>query len=863
MKSINFNKIYKHGTYSSELILNGLNGNRIILPLLILITCLVITYLIWDIADTSRKNELYSYFEYRARDVDTRIEQRLISYEQILKSTRGLYNAKANVSRTEFHTFFNSLNLDINYPGLQGVGFSLIIPPEQINRHTTIIRNEGFPEYKIMPEGKRETYTSIIYLEPFKDLNLRAFGYDMYSESIRRKAMEEARDLNKTAITGKVNLVQETGKDVQAGFLIYLPVYKTGMPHSTLNERRKNIIGWVYSPFRMGNFMEGLFGEHADDLDIEIYDGKIRLSETKMFSSNTSIEMQKQILEIIEIINFDGHVWTVSIKSTPQLESRIGSNTAIIILLVGISLSILLTTITWMLVNNRLNRIQNNKERILANNSLKKLQEEQQILLDNLPAWVFYKDTENRLIRVNKTFADVMGMSVEQLESTSLFDIFPKEEAEAYWKDDKEVIASGKSKVNIIEQMESSKGTLWVQTDKIPFRDTEGNIVGLIGFSIDITDRKQAEMSLLESHQIIEGIINSIPIRIFWKDKNLVFLGCNKLFALDAGFTDPKEIIGKDDFGMVWKNQAGKYRNDDRMVMESGIPKLLIEEPQTTPEGESITLLTSKIPLLNSEKEIIGVLGIYIDISERKKAEVELKKSNEQLVKIIAEKDKFFSIIAHDLRSPFNGFLNLTELMANKTEHFSIDEFAKYSKSLNESAVNLFKLLENLLEWSLIQNGLIKFTPKEFDLSKTVSQSINTISPRALQKRISIINEIKNSRMVVADEKMIGTILRNLLSNAVKFTRMNGKVIVSAKHSDNATMVISVKDNGVGIPENDIKRLFNIEDKISSKGTEGELSSGLGLLLCKEFIEMHKGKIWAESKENEGTIFSFTLKEKD
>lgn len=177
--------------------MSNITRTRYILPSLVLATCLVITYFNWDFANTARKTELQSYFKYRADDVNEHIEHLVISYKQILKSTLGLFQASDEVTRAEFHSFFDSQNLDETYPGIQGVGFSLIIPSEQIINHTTAIRKEGFAEYKLWPEGIRETYTSIIYLEPFKDLNLRAFGYDMYSEPVRRKAMETARDSNK------------------------------------------------------------------------------------------------------------------------------------------------------------------------------------------------------------------------------------------------------------------------------------------------------------------------------------------------------------------------------------------------------------------------------------------------------------------------------------------------------------------------------------------------------------------------------------------------------------------------------------------------------------------------------------------
>ncbi|MHB8581413.1 MAG: sensor histidine kinase [Ignavibacteriaceae bacterium] len=246
-------------------------------------------------------------------------------------------------------------------------------------------------------------------------------------------------------------------------------------------------------------------------------------------------------------------------------------------------------------------------------------------------------------------------------------------------------------------------------------------------------------------------------------------------------------------------------------------------------------------------------------VLERKIAEEEIKNQNKKLTLFNAEKDKFFSIIAHDLKSPFMGFINLTEIMADSKEEFSQAEFIEYSKSLNEAARHLYKLLENLLEWAQMQKGSISFSPKEFDLSSVVLQNIGITWQRALQKGITIINEVPAAEIVYADEKMIDTVLRNLISNAVKFTRKDGKVVISSNKINDDMVKISVSDTGVGIPEKDADKLFKIEGQLRSKGTEGEPSTGLGLVLCKEFVEKNGGKIWVESKENVGSTFYFTL----
>jgi len=229
------------------------------------------------------------------------------------------------------------------------------------------------------------------------------------------------------------------------------------------------------------------------------------------------------------------------------------------------------------------------------------------------------------------------------------------------------------------------------------------------------------------------------------------------------------------------------------------------------------------------------------------------------LIELIATKDKFFSIIAHDLKNPFNTILGFSELLHNNIEKYDNTKILKFANSIHSAATQTFTLLENLLEWSRLQRGMI--VPRFMNLNlKFVANEIETVCAAAAKsKKIELINNIISDVYVEADNEMTKSIFRNLVSNAIKFTKLCGVVKLDYKETDNHVQV-QVSDNGIGIQTENLPFLFKIEKNISTPGTADEKGTGLGLQLCKELIEKQEGKIWCESKENEGSIFYFTLK---
>jgi PAS domain S-box-containing protein len=376
----------------------------------------------------------------------------------------------------------------------------------------------------------------------------------------------------------------------------------------------------------------------------------------------------------------------------------------------------------------------------------------------------------------------------------------------------------------------------------------------------DITDRKRAEEALRESEEKFSKIGNSaLDAVIMINDKgNIEFWNpaAEKIF----GYTK-EEVIDKNlhSFLTPAEHLPAHYKGWE-LFKETGHGNAIGKVVELSGKRKNGDIFPAEIAL--SVVEINNshwALGYVRDITERKLSEEEIKRQNSELLLLNAEKDKFFSIISHDLRSPFTSFLGLTQIMAEELSSLTMPEIQNISNMMRTSATNLFRLLENLLEWSRIKQGLIPFTPELVQLYPIAYESIGMILEPAKIKGIEINVDIPNDIEVYADNNILQTIIRNLVSNAVKFTDKGGNITLSAKKSDGHSVEVSVKDTGIGMDSKILGNLFNIDIKTNRKGTEGEPSTGLGLILCKDFVEKHGGKLWAVSEEGKGSTFYFTI----
>lgn len=360
--------------------------------------------------------------------------------------------------------------------------------------------------------------------------------------------------------------------------------------------------------------------------------------------------------------------------------------------------------------------------------------------------------------------------------------------------------------------------------------------------------RKQ-QIEISEAKELYLKIFEEFPALIWRSRLDKLCDYFNKTWLEFTGRTMEQE------FGNGWAE--GVHPDDFDFCVQTYVAafdkreSFLMEYRMKNSSGEYRWIRDFGRPFYDLDNSFLGYIGSCYDITEIKDNEL-------RLIELNASKDKFFSIIAHDLKSPFNSIIGFSELLVenvNEKNYSNIDEIA--TLILNSSSMAM-DLLANLLAWSQMETGRMTFKPEKFDASEIFADTVSLFLPTASQKSIQAENRVSPGTIVFADKKMINSVLRNLVSNAIKFTNSGGKIEISSEISADVA-IFTVKDNGVGIPKEKIDKLFSISENISTPGTKQEKGTGLGLMLCKEFIDKNNGKIWAESIEGVGSSFSFSL----
>ncbi|HEY0665267.1 MAG TPA: CHASE domain-containing protein, partial [Gallionella sp.] len=474
------------------------------LPWLVLLASLLITLQLWNETRNDARRDLQAIFDAKVREVVRDLEQRMKVYQQVLRGAQGLFSASNAVERDEFRIYVEQQQLERNYPGIQGLGYARIISPAQRGPHA----------------GGRLS-APVAFIEPHSALNRQFLDFDMYADTTdpradgsRRAAMERARDTGEAAISGKLRPIPKDG-NAQAGFLMYLPVYRMNAPLGTVAERRAAISGWVYAPFRADDLMHGLLEEHAESLDFEIFDGRDTTKESLMHDSDNDFGSRLHAgFQHIEHLEIAGHPWTIAIRSHPGFESLEAHHRTRLVAAVGIGASLLLSLLTWLLVRDREQALlavrRMNKDLIRSEASL-------HAMLDNLPHLTWLKDVKGRFVAVNQSFLKTTGKQhVQEVLGKTDFDLWPRELADKYRTDDV-LVMKKRQALSVTEHSIMEGGRMaWVDTYKTPIIGKNGRLLGTVGIAHDITERLRIQREIERISLLYKMLseINSANIHI-------------------------------------------------------------------------------------------------------------------------------------------------------------------------------------------------------------------------------------------------------------------------------------------------------------------------------------------------------------
>ncbi|MBS1130431.1 MAG: hypothetical protein H6R16_1433 [Proteobacteria bacterium] len=384
---------------------------------------------------------------------------------------------------------------------------------------------------------------------------------------------------------------------------------------------------------------------------------------------------------------------------------------------------------------------------------------------------------------------------------------------------------------------------------------------------------------LKKQKELLQSVIEHTPLRVFWKDKDCRYLGCNSLFALDAGLTSPDELIGKSDFELSWREQAELYRADDQAVMVSGIPKIDFEEPQTTPDGHTIWLSTSKVPLHTGDGEVIGVLGIYTDITERKNTAQELANHRLHLEQLVEErteelllakdaaenanmaKSAFLANMSHEIRTPLNAIAGMAHFI--RRGGLSPKQSEQLEK-LEGASTHLLNIINAILELSKIEAGKFEIEESPIKVESILGNVLSLLHDRAEAKHIKLLCEIELlPKGLLGDATRLQQALLNYTTNAVKFTETGSVTLRVHPVDENAISTVlrfEVRDTGIGIAPEVLPKLFSAFEQADNSTTRKYGGTGLGLAITKKLAEMMGGDSGAESTLGRGSTFWFTVR---
>jgi PAS domain S-box-containing protein len=819
--------------------------NNLLAVVLAVLLPVVVTVTAWRTALGDANREARVRFEFQASQMTQMIEDRMQSYEQALHGARGLFAAAKSLDRDEWRAYVENLKISTLYPGMQGIGYAKRIRPQEKAAFIESAREEGISGYTIRPEGARAEYAAVIYIEPFSDRNLRALGYDMYSNPVRRAAMDRARDTGETAISGKIIPVQESGKNVQAGFLMYVPIYQKGRELMTVESRRGALLGYVYGIFRMNDLIRGVLGPDQkialtvrDDAD----SGKAALLYDGTQVARAGLQSTEPMFTTTANIPFHGRLWTLRMDSLPQFEATIDRDKPRLVLFGGIAIDLLFFTVIWSLWTTRSRALTLARD---MTSEVRARQAETQAMNDASPLGIFRTDASGRCVYVNRMYEAISGVAAADAAGGGWAASIHPVDRDQVMNEWESATRAGKPYAGAYRFLRPDGSVIWASVKAAAIREG-GRLLGYTGSVEDITERRQNMEALNESRERLDLALEGSDLALF--DWDLA----TGVVHLSGRW---QEILGGDDRPTVttFTELQALVHPEDMPVVQKKLYAVLkgqatfyqVEHRVRNRRGEWQWILSrAKVVERDGTGHAVRVAGTNADITARKEIE--------------RLKNEFMATVSHELRTPLTAIIGALGLMKESSAKMPEDA-AMFLDMACQNSERLAMLINDVLDLEKIESGQLQFHIEPLDIPAFLEKAVNVNTAYADKYgvRFQLLRPVPQVQ-VQADAGRLLQVITNLMSNAAKFSPAGGTIDIAAEMRGLALRV-SVRDRGPGIPPEFRDRIFGRFAQADSSDSRQKGGTGLGLSISKAIVEKMGGRVGFDSAPGEGATFYFEL----
>ncbi len=787
-------------------------------------------------------------FQLEVDDISQRVLSRMQTYEMVLRGVAGLMAGSEHVDPQEWQRALDQLQLQERYPGIQAVGWSRYLNQAQLPHFLDEVRLQGRKDYQAFPPEPRDQYLLIDYLSPLDWRNRRALGFDMLSESTRRAAVEQAIDSGEATLSAPVILLQETDVDVQAGVLLYLPVYQPDQALSSPQARRAALIGTVHGAFRGANLIKGMLGPRADRFAIAIRDQQSQdtwLVRAEPRSNGWTAAFEEQLQ-----VSLYGRDWLLTVSSTPEYESGLVRGEEGLNLVTGLLAATLLALLIGGYLHQRERQLQASQR---MTGQLREREERFRLLIERLPVATLLCNAQGRIEMVNRSAADLLGCPAEQLQG---------ERVSRYLavQGDLAALAERAERNGLDEEFEARNEqaesiAVGLSLSVLSGGQTPAYLLNLV----DLRARKGAE-------ERFRLVVEASPNAIVLVDSQGSIAMVNKQTEQLFGYAR-HELLGRPVEMLLPENLRHSHvpmrqgYQQDPQPRRMGSNRELFGQHR---DGRPLPLEVGLSPIRTSTDNLVQ--AVIIDISERKVAEQRLREQTEQLMLANRYKSEFLANMSHELRTPLNSILILSDQLRRNVAGNLTEKQSKHADIVHRAGSDLLQLINDVLDLAKVESGRLQLKLEALNMQELLVELDAGLRPMAELKGLRLQARLEDGvpRLIQADRGRLQQVLRNLLSNALKFTEQ-GEVSLTVAcdplgaQEGGELLLFEVRDTGIGIAKEQHEQIFQAFQQIDGSTSRRFGGTGLGLAITRQLVQAMDGEISLQSEPGQGSCFTVRL----